>query len=210
MRRTISWSVWPSRRAGASPLRAASPLRCAPLVHGCCMAAPGDSLRVRLRGGRWPSSPESLEARLPARARAPPVTSRAASAASRRDVAPAAPRPRDTRSSHFAPSERDQPPRPQCSISLCSLGSHSHRLFEFFVSAKPYRCEAGDQRLHGTRKYAGDRSVHKNQLKMKRQLSNFTNAIFNIALVLSDSGDVVDVLGRASGRIVVCNVMTSK
>lgn len=45
---------------------------------------------------------------------------------------------------------------------------------------------------------------------MKRQLSNFTNAIFNIALVLSDSGDVVDVLGRASGRIVVCNVMTSK
>ncbi|CAH4037609.1 unnamed protein product [Pieris brassicae] len=51
----------------------------------------GDCLRERLRGGRWPSSPESLEARLAARARrAPPVTIPAASASSARDVTPAA------------------------------------------------------------------------------------------------------------------------
>ncbi|CAG9578080.1 unnamed protein product [Danaus chrysippus] len=54
-------------------------------------------MRVRLRGGRWPSSPESLEARLArsaARARrAPPVTILASSASSWRDVTPAAPLP---------------------------------------------------------------------------------------------------------------------
>lgn len=99
IRRTISWSVWPMRRPGGrSPFLAASPLRWAPLVHGWCMVGSGSSLRVRLRGGRWPSSPESLEARLArsaARARrAPPVTIPAASASSRRDVTPAARRPR--------------------------------------------------------------------------------------------------------------------
>lgn len=88
MRRTISWSVSDIRGPGGctSPLRAtASPLTwgaagsagagagVVPLVAGCCMAgsagsagAGGDTLRDRLRGGRWPapSSPESLEARL--------------------------------------------------------------------------------------------------------------------------------------------------
>ncbi|KAJ2942536.1 hypothetical protein O0L34_g2003 [Tuta absoluta] len=80
---TISWSVWDMRRPGGrSPFCGAFPLRwgCAsPLAGGwgggaggCCIAAGcgggggGDSLRVRLRGGRWPapSSPESVEARL--------------------------------------------------------------------------------------------------------------------------------------------------
>lgn len=89
MRRTISWSVCERMRAGGgrSPL-AASPLRwrwCAPFVHGWCMAsgrASGDSLRVRLRGGRCPaaSSPDSLEARLPASARTDLTGALAASA----------------------------------------------------------------------------------------------------------------------------------
>lgn len=83
MRRTISWSVGVMRRPGGcrSPLRVVlSPLTwCgggAPLAAGgWCMSAGragGDSLRVRLRGGRCPapSSPESVEARL-ARSAAP-------------------------------------------------------------------------------------------------------------------------------------------
>lgn len=83
MRRTISWSVSDMLRPSgcSSPLRVAvSPLTwCggdAPLAAGgWCMSAGragGDSLRVRLRGGRCPapSSPESVEARL-ARSAAP-------------------------------------------------------------------------------------------------------------------------------------------
>lgn len=85
MRRTISWSVGAICAPGGcrSPLRAASPFRwgCGvPLAAGgWCMSAAGgcggggDSLRVRLRGGRWPapSSPESVEARLALEPRRP-------------------------------------------------------------------------------------------------------------------------------------------
>lgn len=130
MRRTISWSVWVMRRPeGSSPLRAASPLRCsggggAPLgCGGWCMAAAagcgcgGDSLRVRLRGGRWPapSSPESVEARLAREPRRPrrELSAPAASAE------PERPRPSDVTAHHHRSVHR--------TISLCSRPSRRSR-----------------------------------------------------------------------------------
>lgn len=119
MRRTISWSVWVILNPGGctSPLvGGASPLRwCggAPLATGwwCgwCMAAGwagGDSLRVRLRGGRWPApsspDPESVEARL---ARSAPRPRRAPRSAEIK-IAPAASasslRPRDVTAARYA------------------------------------------------------------------------------------------------------------
>lgn len=128
MRRTISWSVWVMRRPeGSSPLRAASPLRCsggAPLgCGGWCMAATagcgcgGDSLRVRLRGGRWPapSSPESVEARLAREPRRPrrKLSAPAASAE------PERPSPSDVTTLHHRSAYR--------TISLCSRLSRCSR-----------------------------------------------------------------------------------
>lgn len=121
MRRTISWSVWVMRRPGGcrSPLRgAASPLTwCgggAPLAQGWCMSAGragGDSLRVRLRGGRCPapSSPESVEARL-ARSAAPARRARRSAEITSAPAASAStPRPSDVTAARYAPPALNRP-----------------------------------------------------------------------------------------------------
>lgn len=123
IRRTISWSVWLIRRPGGcrSPLRVAlSPLTwCgggggAPLVQGWCMSAGragGDSLRVRLRGGRCPapSSPESVEARL-ARSAAPTRRARRSAEITSAPAASAStPWPSDVTAARYAPPALNRP-----------------------------------------------------------------------------------------------------
>lgn len=127
IRRTISWSVCAMRRPGGgcrSPFVACpSPFTwcggAAPLEHGWCMAsgwAGGDSLRDRLRGGRWPapSSPESLEARL---APSPPPARRA----------------RRSAEITSAPSASASTPPPPCDVTAacnhCSRSIHHLSLF---------------------------------------------------------------------------------
>lgn len=125
MRRTISWSVWLIRRPGGctSPLLAgASPLTWwggAPLATGWCgwcMAAGwagGDSLRVRLRGGRWPApsspDPESVEARLARSAPRPRRAPRSAEITSAPAASASSLRPRDVTAARYAPPALNRP-----------------------------------------------------------------------------------------------------
>lgn len=176
MRRTISWSVWVMRRPeGISPLRAASPLRCsdgAPLgCGGWCMAAAvgcgcgGDSLRVRLRGGRWPapSSPESVEARL-AREPRRPRRELSASAAS---AEPERPRPSDVTAHHHRSAHR--------TISLCSRPSRRSRSHSWTLSSDDARSTLGI--LHFARCLANcfDRCSY---TRTQKSAENDTTAVF--------------------------------
>lgn len=207
MRRTISWSVVDIREAGVegcrSPFCAASPLRCgegAPLVAGgaggcgwCMARCGGDSLRVRLRGGRWPapSSPESLEARL---ARAPRRPRRELTRAPAASASLA--RPSDVTAYHCA--------RPQWTISLCSSRSTGPVIPELRCDALRFPFSVREDEWQ--KSAIGSVLQWYTKISWKRSDSCLSSLCTTSPFV---SDDVRAPLGRASGEL-VSKWMTSK